>query len=101
MSAPPYRLKFTREAAAVLDDLASKAQYAVKLKRVRKALGQLELNPRYPALNSHKYESLRGTNGEDVWDSYVENNTPSAWRIFWHYGPEEDTLTVVTIGPHP
>lgn len=99
--APPYRLRFTSEAQAVLTDLAASNQYAVKLKRVHKALGQLELNPRYPALNSHRYVSLRGTNGEEVWDSYVENNTPSAWRIFWHYGPEADVITVVTIGPHP
>lgn len=101
VAAPPYRLLFTQEAASVLADLGSKAQYETKLKRVRKALGQLQRDPRYPALNSHKYSSLHGVNGEDVWDSYVENNTPSAWRIFWHYGPGPDTLTVVTIGPHP
>jgi len=36
----------------------------------------------------------------------VENNTPSAWRIFWRYGPNEGekgeiaVITVVSIGPH-
>lgn len=94
---PRYRLRFTPEGAAVIADLESKAQYATKLKRVRKALGQLQRDPRYPSLNSHKYTSLHGVSGEDVWDSYVENNTPSAWRILWHYGPDDDALTILTI----
>ncbi|GAA0597935.1 hypothetical protein HPO96_20880 [Kribbella sandramycini] len=96
----PFKLVFTREAREVLEDLTS-PQYAVKLKKVRKALGQLERDPRYPALNSHKYSSLHGSAGEEVWDSYVENHTPGAWRIFWHYGPSEDTITILTLGPHP
>lgn len=93
-------LRFTKEALRVLEDLKA-PQYAKKLKKVRKALAQLEQDPRYPALNSHKYTSLTGETGADVWDSYVENNTPGAWRIFWHYGPDPDCLTVITIGPHP
>jgi hypothetical protein len=46
--------------------------------------------------------------GKDVkvWDSYVENRTPSAWRIFWHFGPDEPeaqlpVITVLAMGPHP
>lgn len=93
-------LRFTPEAAEVLRDLES-AQNAKKLKRVRKALGLLQTNPRYPSLHSHKYSSITGLNGEDVWDSYVENHTPGAWRIFWCYGPAADTITILTIGPHP
>ena len=85
----------------MLGDLKAKQQYAAKLKKVRKALGLLQTNPRHPGLNSHKYTSLHGASGEDVWDSYVENNTPAAWRIFWHYGPGDGQITVVTIGPHP
>lgn len=97
----PFQLRFTREAAQVLKDLGASAQYEKKLKKVKKALGLLQRDPRYPGLNSHKYNSLHGSQQEDVWDSYVENRTPSAWRIFWHYGPGEDVLTIVTIGPHP
>lgn len=96
-----YRLRFTKEAANILGDLESRKQYAKKLRKVRKALGQLQNNPRHPGLNSHKYSSLQGPGGEDVWDSYVENNTPSAWRIYWCYGPGPDQITIITIGPHP
>ena len=95
------KLKFSREAAQILEDLAAAPQYAKKLKKVHKSLGLLQQDPRYPGLHSHKYSSLSGAGGEDVWDSYVENKTPGAWRIFWHYGPDEDTITVITIGPHP
>lgn len=94
------RLRFTREAAHVLESLKS-PNYAKKLKKVRKALGLLEDNPRHPGLSSHKYQSIRGQDDSDVWESYVENHTPGAWRIFWQYGPDESNITILTIGPHP
>jgi hypothetical protein len=73
----------------------------IKLKKVRKCLGLLETNPRHPGLNSHEYSGLSGANGEKVWEVYVENNVPSAWRVFWHYGPGHGVITVVAITPHP
>lgn len=94
------QLRFTREAARVLKDLEGPS-YRAKLKKVRKALGFLETNPKHPGLNSHKYTSVKSSDGADVWDSYVENNTPGAWRIFWRYGPGEGVITILTIGPHP
>ena len=75
-----------------------------RLKKVRKALRHLETNPRYPGLHSHPYESFPVDRDMKLWDSYVENNTPSAWRIFWHYGPDEDgqsVITVLAVTPHP
>jgi hypothetical protein len=95
------KLLIAAEAKSVLDDLAAKTQYAAKLKKVRKTLGLIQQDPRYPGLNSHKYQSLSGPNGEEVWESYVENRTPGAWRVFWHYGPSEHEITILTIGPHP
>jgi hypothetical protein len=69
---------------------------------VRKTLGLLETQgPRYPGLNSHPYSSLQGPNGEDVWESYAENKTPAAFRVFWYYGPGRGVITVVAITPHP
>lgn len=97
----PFKLRITDEAAQVLKDLGSKAQYEKKLGKVRRTLGLIESDPRYPGLNSHKYDSISGVAGEEVWESYVENNTPSAWRVFWHYGPGSGAITILTIGPHP
>lgn len=99
--AGPFRLVFTKEAADVIGGLKAQPQHATKLKRVCKALGLLQRDPQYPSLRSHKYSSLAGVKGEEVWDSYIENHTPSAWRIFWHYGPGADTITVLSISPHP
>lgn len=97
----PFKLSIADEAAQVLEDLGSTAQYEKKLKKVRRTLGRIESDPRHPGLNSHKYDSISGINGEEVWESYVENNTPSAWRVFWHYGPGSGAITILTIGPHP
>lgn len=102
MSAPPFTLLYTREAEQVIDELRSRKQYTDKLKKVRKALRLLkDPGPSYPGLHSHQYQSVPGPGGEPLWESYVENKTPSAWRIWWIYGPDADQLTIVTIGPHP
>jgi hypothetical protein len=101
VSAPPFALAYTDEAQAIMDDLDGR-KYAEKRKKIRKALRLLrDIGPTHPGLESHKYHSMKGPNGEDVWESYVDNRTPSAWRIWWVYGPGADTLTIVTIGPHP
>lgn len=96
-----FALKFTPEASRVLGELQSDAHLEKKLKKVRNALGRLSVNPRHPGLSSHKYTSMKGLDGAEVFDSYVENNTPSAWRIFWQYGPGEKTITILSITPHP
>ena len=36
-----------------------------------------------------------------VWESYVEQDTPAAWRVWWYYGPAKGEITVVDLGPHP
>jgi hypothetical protein len=47
-----------------------------------KAVGLVERNPRHPSLSSHEIEPLTRRYGERVWQSYLENNTPAAGRIF-------------------
>jgi len=73
----------------------------VKLRKVRKCLGYLQTNPRHPSLETHEYSSMKGENGEKVWEAYAENKTPAAWRVFWHYGPGKEEITIVAITPHP
>jgi hypothetical protein len=102
MSAPPFVLQYTREAEKVLEELRSAQQYAGKLKKIRKAPRLLEqIGPRHPGLHSHNYQSVPGPGGVTLWESYVENRTSSAWRIWWVYGPQPGQITIVTIGPHP
>jgi hypothetical protein len=101
VSAPPFRLVVTPDARKVIDSLRAPT-YRTKEKKVAKALRLLQdAGPSHPGLNSHRYESITGPAGEEVWESYVENRTPSAWRIWWSYGPEPGHITIVMIGPHP
>ena len=97
----PYQLLFTDQASDDLDTLAQNPNLKKRLKAVRKALGYLELNPRHPGLNTHKYSSIEGPHGEEIFEAYAENNTPAAYRIFWLYGPDKKNITIVAITPHP
>jgi hypothetical protein len=98
---------FTPEASANLKKLESSAAKQGVLKQVRKTLGLLEMNPRHPSLNTHKYDSIKGPNGEEVFEAYAQNNTPGAYRVFV-YGPDRTkgkkriaVITIVAITPHP
>lgn len=78
------------------------------LRQVRKTLALLETNPRHPSLQTHKFRSFAGPNGEEVFEAYVQNQTPGAYRVFFHYGPDRvegkrriPVLTIVAITPHP
>ncbi|UVC07075.1 hypothetical protein IHQ71_17800 [Rhizobium sp. TH2] len=97
----PFSLLFADQADLDLGELEDNPALAKRLKSVRKALGYLQINPRHPGLNTHKYSSLSGPNGEDVFEAYAENNTPGAYRIFWVYGPGKDVITILAITPHP
>ena len=97
----PFALTFTTEAQLTLADLAADPSHAMKLKRVRKALALPEDNPRHPGLRVHPFRSLAGPNGEPIWEAYVENRTPQAWRIWFWYGPSRNGITILAIGPHP
>jgi hypothetical protein len=75
---------------------------------VQKAIAYLETNPKHPSLSTHEFISLAGANGEKVFEAYAQNNTPGAYRIFWHYGPDENeakkripVITIIAITPHP
>ena len=78
-------------------------------RQVNKALGFLSSNPKHPSLVSHKFESLTNPKNskEPIFESYAQNNTPSAYRIFWIYGSirrpptSGKIITVFAITPHP
>ena len=96
-----FELLFTDEASAEFDRLKKNKTLSKRFKAVRKALGYLETNPRHPSLNTHKYNSIRGPNGKEVFEAYAENKTPAAYRIFWCYGPNKKEITILAITPHP
>ena len=70
-------------------------------KALCKTLGYMESNLRHPSLCTHSFSSLEGPSGEKVFESYVQNKTPGAYRIFWYYGPNKNEITISAIVPHP
>ncbi len=97
----PFKVLIADRADRVLDDLEHNPAFAAKYRKVVKALRLLAENPRHPGLNVHLYHSKTGPGGEPVWEAYVENRTPGAWRIWFWYGPDRNELTILAIGPHP
>lgn len=96
-----FKLNFTDEANNDMNQLENNSALSKRLKAVRKALGYLEVNPRHPGLNTHKFTSMAGPNGEEIFEAYAENKTPAAYRIFWFYGPNKKEITIISITPHP
>ena len=101
-------LRFTAEADRQLTELERQPSKRGLLGQVRKTLGFLEVNLRHPSLRTHEFRSLQGVHGERVWEAYIQNQTPGAYRVFFHNGPDEErgeeripVLTILAITPHP
>jgi hypothetical protein len=101
------KIKFTLTANDQYTELENAPAKAAIFDQVRKSLGYLEINPHHPSLNTHEFTSLTA-NGEKVFEAYAQNNTPGAYRIFWHYGPDEikgkkriPVITIIAITRHP
>jgi len=70
-------------------------------KKLVKALAFLGHNPRHPGLASHEIDGLTHKYGLKIFQSYLENKTPAAGRLFWAYGPDKRDITILAIEPHP
>src|SRR5262245_9786234 len=94
-----FELLYTEKADEQLTYLENANDKKVAFKAVRKTLGLMEVNLKHPSLNTLPYHDLEGPNGEKVFESYAQNNTPGAYRVFWHYGPGKGKITIVAIIP--
>lgn len=96
-----FELYFSNRARDQLKNLKRDKGLAKRYKAVTGTLKKLQQNPRYPSLQTHEFHSLFGPNGEKIFEIYAEQNTPSAYRIFFHYGPGKGVISIVSIIPHP
>ena len=71
------------------------------LKKLAKALGYLAQDPRHNSLASHEIQDLTRRYGIKIFQSYLENRTPAAGRLFWAYGPGRGDITILAVEPHP
>jgi hypothetical protein len=115
----PFTLAWTDEAREKFEELQeaaarslvnrgeagrSKASKAEGLfKKVVKCVDLLAANPRHPGLQTHEYSSLINPYDKKakVFEAYVQNRTPGAYRLFCCYGPDKTQITVLAITPHP
>jgi hypothetical protein len=96
-----FQIILTHDAETALRRLATDKSLAKRHKAVSKSLRYLMENPRHPSLQTHKFTSLSGPRGEEIFEAYAEQHAPAAYRIFWHYGPSRGEITVIAIVPHP
>jgi hypothetical protein len=114
-----FRARWTREASTQFDSLrlaaeqslarhskdkSAKASKAEGLfKQVEKCVRLLLENPRHPGLQTHEYRSIEHPYDarQKVFEAYVQNRTPGAYRLFWCYGPDKNEITLIAITPHP
>jgi hypothetical protein len=72
-------------------------------KQAEKCVRFLLENPKHPGLKTHEFDSIEHPYESDgkVFEAYVQNRTPGAYRLFWCYGPGKGEITLIAITPHP
>jgi hypothetical protein len=96
-----FELIFTPQADSGLCEIENDPGKKKVLKVVRKTLGLMETNLRHPSLNTHEFSSLKGPNGEKVFEAYAQQKTSAAYRIFWYDSPNRKQITIVAVTPRP
>lgn len=96
-----FKIKFTEEADDQFSNLQKSKDKQVQFKAVGKALAYMNSNLRHPSLKTHKFDGIKSPFGGEVFESYAQNKTPGAYRVFWTYGPNKAEITVLAITPHP
>ncbi len=96
-----FNLKITLTARKTLEQLKDDSGKKKDYKAVKKAIVLLSGNSRHPGLQTHIYYSIKGPSGQKAFEAYAQENTPSAYRIFFYYGPDKKEITIFAIIPHP
>ena len=95
-----FTFEFTKTAKETLAALKHSPSLEKRYRAVVKALNTLSQNPRHPSLQTHKFTSLEGPNGEEMFEAYAEQDTAAAYRIFFYYGSVRGEIVVLAITPH-
>jgi hypothetical protein len=98
-----FEIYWTEEAWEEYQRLKNSPSEAAEYKQVKKAIEFMAVNLRHPSLNTHKMTSVPNLvdPDQDVFESYAQNNTPAAKRVFWYYGPKKGQITILGILNHP
>ena len=96
-----FELYWTAEAKEQYKLLKTNPSLSKRYKAVKKTIEYLALNPRHNSLQTHEFTSLKGPNGEKIFEAYAQQKTAAAYRVFWYYDPSPNIITIVTITPNP
>jgi len=66
-----------------------------------KAMKLLSHDPFHPGLQTHEIKPLSMRYGIKVFQSYLENSNSRAMRMYWVYGSDRQSITVIGLEPHP
>lgn len=95
-----FNIVYDDTAEAQLKELSSRKDLVRRFKAVTKALILLSQNPRHPSLHTHEFDEYSRALGVKVYEAYAENATPRAYRIFFFYGEDKNTIKIFRIEPH-
>src|SRR5437868_5900822 len=102
---PPFTARWTEETGAAYSALQAAAAESLQkrqrdkkakpskaeglFKQVEKCVRLLLENPRHPGLSTHEFRSIEHPYQKEgkVFEAYIQNRTPGAYRLFWCYGP--------------
>lgn len=98
-----FEIRFTATAFETLKRLEKDPGKTGLVRQVKKTLGFLQTDPRHPSLSTHPYATIPNPfdPADKVFEAYAQNNAPSAYRIFWCYGPGKKQIAIIAITPHP
>jgi hypothetical protein len=96
-----FEIFLTDQSREQLQKLKADKGLGKRYHSVKKAFQLLSTNPRHQSLKTHEFTSLKGPNGEKIFEAYAEQSTPAAYRVFWRYGPGKNQITVIAVTPHP
>jgi len=96
-----FEVYWTYEAKQAYKLLKNDASKKKRYKAVKKTIQFLSMESRHNSLQTHEFTSIKGPNGEKVFEAYAQQKSPAAFRVFWYYGPSKGVITIVAITPHP
>ena len=96
-----FELHWTGEAEKAYKLLRNNPSQTKRYNSVKKTITFLASDPRHNSLQTHEFMSLKGPNGEKVFEAYAQHKTPGAYRVFWYYGPSRGMITIFAITDHP
>lgn len=69
-------------------------------KQIKKTIKLLSINPRHTSLQTHEFHSLTQQFGQKIFEAYIQNRTPAAYRLFFYYSGKGE-ITIQAITDHP